>query len=41
LETAKKSKWDLKKPMEVGLNKKSEIKWVREEIKWALRKRRN
>jgi hypothetical protein len=25
--------------MEVGLNKKSEIKWAREEIKWELRKR--
>ncbi len=35
-----KSKWNLKKPMEVGVNKKSEIKWAREEIKWALRKRR-
>ncbi len=38
---SKKTKWDWKKPMEVGVNKKSEIKWAREEIKWALRKRRN
>jgi hypothetical protein len=31
----------LKKPKEVGVNEKSEIKWAREEIKWALRKRRH